>query len=526
MPEGKSNVQTDMQSPSAAAGPIKAVGLQASAYHMPMIMALAGLFKDRMGARVYLYVNSPEEKRGLEKRGIAANVDGISISQLLNPALHDPVADADAVMQRARDWEARIGETFGRLIFENRPVARGYFTGAHGNPRMPAAFRADYAQIVNGIVRTLDFWEREIKEKDLSLVIEADKMAVGVCRWLGVPYRRVFLSKFDGEHFWACDEKLTNPRFKEIYDGLTEWPEVSLHQTQPSQVYKVSKGVAKFRLRWVLAQLFGNLTRNVYLMLFGSHRGRYSPYDLFVTPFVARANHRRYTRLVNTSLAELRGKPFIYFPLHKEPETNMLSASPDYFNQLAAITSLSRDLPAGVPLVLKEHVPAFGLRGPSFYKDLRDLKNVRLIDTDESSIEIIKQATATVTISGSAGLEASVLGKPAIQFGRNMINRFLPHVMTVTDDRDVARYLRRALEGGIDLAQAREDGARFREALHRGSFTMAEFMVEDKAFSQESALDAYDALLKSLEELPAVGPAAPNYYADEADPVSADARAR
>ncbi|MEQ8443921.1 MAG: hypothetical protein RKK11_18340 [Alphaproteobacteria bacterium] len=514
MPDTQQNEPTEDKSLSkSGTRHVKSVAIQVSAYHLPMNLALAAMFKKHHGAKVYIYCNSPEEKRGLERRYMKGGTfDAVFVSQHLNPALTTPVDDPDTVLRRGREWEEKIGETFGRLIFEHRPMARGYFSGAQANPRMPLVEQADYVQMVNGIVNSLDFWKQEIEDKKIDLVIEGDKIALAVCRLLGTAYRRVFLSKFDGEHFWACDEKLSNPRFKEIYDGLTEWPEVKLQVTQPSQVYKVNKGTIKFRWRWVLGHLLTNLTKNVLLAMFGSHRGRYSIKDLLTTPFVARNNYMRYRKLINTTLEDLRGTKFVYFPLHKEPETNMLSASPDYFNQIAAISSLSRDLPVGVPLVLKEHVPAFGLRGPTFYRDLMDLKNVKLIAHDESSIEIIKESAATVTISGSAGLEASVVGKPAIQFGRFMLNRFLPHVMTVTDDRDIAGFLRRAIEGDFDLEQARKDGARFREALRQGSFTMGEFMVEDQEFSEASAQDAFDALMKSLDEIPAVGGVAPNYY--------------
>lgn len=493
----------------------QSVAIQVSAYHLPMNLALAKQFKEQHGAKIHIYVNSPEEKRGLERRDKSGLIDSIQVSQLLNPALSDPIGDPEDVLNAGRDWEERIQETFGRLVFEHRPMARGYFSGAHANPRTPLIERSHYLQVVSGVTKTLDFWRKEIEDKKIDLVIEGDKIALAVCRHLDVPYRRVFLSKFDGEHFWACDEKLTNHKFKEIYDGLEKWPEIKLQVTQPSQVYKTKKGVDKFKLTWVIGHLLKNLTKNVALMTFGSHKGRHRISDLITTPFVARNNYKRYMRLVNTSLEELRGRPFVYFPLHKEPETNMLSASPDFFNQISAITSLARDLPVGVPLVLKEHIPALGLRGPSFYKDLRDLKNVLLIDTLESSIEIIKEASVTVTISGSAGLEASVIGKPAIQFGRYMLNRFLPHVMTVRDDRNIAEYLNRALTGRIDLDQAKADGARFREALRQGSFTMDEFMVEDEEFSEKSAKVAFNALIDSLRDLPSTGTVAPNFFHPE-----------
>ena len=54
------------------------------------------------------------------------------------------------------------------------------------------------------------------------------------------------------------------------------------------------------------------------------------------------------------SLEDLEGKRFIFFPLSTEPES-LQTLSPEYFYQLAFITSIARDLPVGVYLVVKEH---------------------------------------------------------------------------------------------------------------------------------------------------------------------------
>src|SRR5262249_28263721 len=72
--------------------------------------------------------------------------------------------------------------------------------------------------------------------------------------------------------------------------------------------------------------------------------------------------------------------------------------------------------------------------------------------------------------NGTAGLEAAILGKPVIAFGRRVWYGFLPHVMVVNDEAEIQPYVRRALDGQIDVSRARLDGARFQQALLESTF--------------------------------------------------------
>ncbi|QYO77765.1 capsular biosynthesis protein [Devosia salina] len=120
-------------------------------------------------------------------------------------------------------------------------------------------------------------------------------------------------------------------------------------------------------------------------------------------------------------LDDLRGRKTIYFPLHFEPEASLLVSAPEQTDQLAVIEKLHAGLPAGWLIAVKEHRPMLGRRPADLYKALSRLPNVRLIDPFISGFEVQSQAQLTATITGTAGLEAVLLGRPALFFGANPI---------------------------------------------------------------------------------------------------------
>lgn len=116
-------------------------------------------------------------------------------------------------------------------------------------------------------------------------------------------------------------------------------------------------------------------------------------------------------------LSALEGERFIYFPLHYEPEASLLVSAPHETDQLAVIERLHAALPAGMRLAVKEHRPMLGRRRLDFYKRLAGLPKVTLISPFVESFAMIARADLTATITGSAGMEAVLLGKPVLFFG-------------------------------------------------------------------------------------------------------------
>ncbi len=119
-----------------------------------------------------------------------------------------------------------------------------------------------------------------------------------------------------------------------------------------------------------------------------------------------------------------KNKKFVYFALHFEPER---TTNPDgglFHDQVLAIISLRKILPEEIYIYVKEHPSQFymsdrGSRGrsPLFYELINNIKNVELINVDTDSIDMIKNSVFIATISGTAAVEASIMGKKALVFG-------------------------------------------------------------------------------------------------------------
>ena len=112
--------------------------------------------------------------------------------------------------------------------------------------------------------------------------------------------------------------------------------------------------------------------------------------------------------------------PFVYYPLHSEPERAISIAAPYYTNQIEVITNIAKSLPVEYFLLVKEH-PSMILKGGSkrkisFYKEIMKLPNVKLLNPQINRDEILKKCSLVITINGTAGLEAAFFNKPAITF--------------------------------------------------------------------------------------------------------------
>lgn len=109
--------------------------------------------------------------------------------------------------------------------------------------------------------------------------------------------------------------------------------------------------------------------------------------------------------------------PYIFFPLHFEPEVMVQVFGRRYQNQIEVIRNLALSAPAGMKIVVKEHPRSLGMRPISYYRKLLAIPNVILVHPFSSAISIIKHASMVSVISGSVGFEALAAEKPVLIFG-------------------------------------------------------------------------------------------------------------
>jgi len=121
----------------------------------------------------------------------------------------------------------------------------------------------------------------------------------------------------------------------------------------------------------------------------------------------------RYVR--QEKLPQLR---YAFYPLHKEPEVTLLVYSRPYLNQIEVIRNIAHSLPVDMKLLVKEHPACVGYRPLNYYRKLIEIPNVVLAPPETDSRSLVKHATVVCIVSGSIGLEALIMKKPVIHFGR------------------------------------------------------------------------------------------------------------
>lgn len=147
---------------------------------------------------------------------------------------------------------------------------------------------------------------------------------------------------------------------------------------------------------------------------------------------------------------------YVYFPLHYEPER---TTSPDggvYYDQARAVLEVRSKLPPEVLLVVKEHPSQLyknmrGYKGRSklFYELLEGVQGIRLAALDIPSSELIRNCLAVVTVTGTAALEASMLGRPSFALGAAWFAG-APNIYAYSDIERFAEIVELRLPSGGD----------------------------------------------------------------------------
>jgi capsule polysaccharide export protein KpsC/LpsZ len=137
--------------------------------------------------------------------------------------------------------------------------------------------------------------------------------------------------------------------------------------------------------------------------------------------------------------------------------------------QEEVVNSITRHLPKGMLLVLKEHPHQFEKllpRSRNFYSRLVSAPNVVLVSSDVPSLKLRQGCLAVVTVSGSNGFEVLASGKPVIAFG-SAPWREAPGVHTVRSDVDAKQAIDDIV---VSAGQPRSSYADFLDRLRNATF--------------------------------------------------------
>lgn len=118
------------------------------------------------------------------------------------------------------------------------------------------------------------------------------------------------------------------------------------------------------------------------------------------------------------------GEKYIYFALHYQPEatSNPLGGGA-YTDQMIPLQILCRSLPKDTYVYVKAHPAQLAFFcGISYYQDMLRIPQVRLIRMECNTYDLIRNAFAVASLTGTACWESQFYGVPALLFGYSYKN--------------------------------------------------------------------------------------------------------
>ena len=197
-----------------------------------------------------------------------------------------------------------------------------------------------------------------------------------------------------------------------------------------------------------LSILTPNLSNLFLYLVANSRRDKRIEYMKFEILEKVRANALRFFRrmaarhLLGSKICDGIPVKSVFYALHYQPEQSTLAQGIWYANQIALVENISKSLPLGYTLVVKEHPWGRGNRPAWQYKHLARFYNVMFCDAPAK--QIIQKVDAVVAVAGTIAVESLVLDRPTVLLGKAFFD-FSDLYYKVSNISDLPKTLRRIL---------------------------------------------------------------------------------
>tara|TARA_B100001123_G_C15344974_1_gene1036575 strand:- start:12192 stop:13634 length:1443 start_codon:yes stop_codon:yes gene_type:complete len=337
-----------------------------------------------------------------------------------------------AVLDRALDLERNYNVCLSKLMSEERGLGRGYLFNVDRYPPVKNAWWS-HERKLSTIISRFEKAETILDRfrPDCIICWRNNPVFFTVASHRGLTSFSLAPVK-QGERFiWAEDTFLTSPGLRSsIYKNLQQ----GIDDLEPVESYN-QEALSKLRIlqtRFTWAQAAKSAVHQILIEFYRTLRGtrKKNGYKFMGWVPVILRRQLAYTYFLKhgVSPSDLAGKRICFIPLHLEPEITLLSLSPEFNNSMEMISWISKAAPADVIVVVKENPASFGVRSKRYYDQLRQIGNVELADPTYSSWEWIETANLVATITGTAGTEGVIFGKPILSFGEHQAINILPTV--------------------------------------------------------------------------------------------------
>ena len=460
------------------------------------ILKFSYALKKKYNSKIYYYTDYPDSLKVINKYVpkyfddvIVMFPEGRRIQKKLNE--HE-------IFKKSRSLEAKYNKSINYFVLLDRINGRTFSPAGYYIPRSEIS-SGDYLSVLNKNISWIEFWEKEIKKKKISILINPLHIESHVSRKLKIKSFMMMPSKYKNNYFWADDEfgysKMIEKDFKNKKKSKAvdfKLDSEPYYQGIVRKIYTKRKNFSYFLYRVI---------RKIYQHSYWIYKRMERKYNLSSEIYSFYKEYRDFNYLLKNfsiNLRNLKNTKYVFYALQDEPETNFQGRSPEYFYQLSCIISIARDLPSDTYLVVKEHIASIGKRPKEFYSQISELKNVIFINLLERGIEIVKNAKIVVTICGTVGFEAALAGIPVISFGRHNLYNLLDHVKVVKSEEDIKPAIDNFLNKPINKDKAKKSARKLLDSIISNSFDMKKFSYLDSEGFEDSSVTKSIKLLEKL----------------------------
>lgn len=386
------------------------------------------------------------------------------------------------ILVHARAVEEKCDVRIAALLGEDRALGRGYLLNID---KYPSIRRSHWTGVekIEHMLREIEQAEELFDGHDVVLSQYPEVVQTVVCESLGIHHFHLSQAKFGNRFFWSSDGFQRNPEVERCIDHYLSCEDDNTDLDPPYAKDSIGQKLidqARYSRRFVIGRVLSIIFRDTFNLVTRRRKAEsYRPYG-WILPTIAKRSNYLFVKRHSTSIRVAEDGPIFYFPLHVEPEVSLLRLAPEFSNTMEAIVWVSKALPVGSFLAVKEQPNAFGVRSRLFYERLAVIHNIVLVPPEDDSWDWLKAATAVVAFTGTVGFEAVHFEKPVISLGQHQLINRLPTVYVVSNYLET----KAAIDRILDRTNRRYLFAKSRIALHRAQIETS-FEMPELAFSRK-----------------------------------------
>lgn len=323
-------------------------------------------------------------------------------------------------------------------------------------------------KLIYHLVTHIEFWEKYLTVNNIEGIVSERPSILStsvlwmVCKRhdikfldfinLGIDGRILFSSAWDGS-IDGFEEKFNSSahidKGSEIYSKSTQYLEkMNLRPEKPKYIFRnlhTGKETAGNRLYHSMPTVKNIITLPKKISSIFGNTSYYTTQSIAERTFSlvvheARIFLHKFINVFEKNVSSL-GEKYLLFPLHVNYEWSAYQyLGLNYTNFVSALEQSASCLPLGYKLYVKEHTSGFPDRSMSMYKRIKSIKNVRLIDKEENTFQLAKNSEGIITLGGTLGWEAFLLGKPVVVLGEPWY-KFLPGIHTAYRPEHLVKLL-------------------------------------------------------------------------------------